>query len=146
MSLVFETTDLRDWQLRHGFTNPKAADALGVSLSTYKRMLKKETQHVLVLKAMNQIDHDAAEVEKYVSAVWSAMPEICKPDLESASDEQKAEIEKYHDHIAQIYKEAIANLESELRSIKDMMVIKIDAPIQRITLKCTLVDCQEIAK
>jgi len=49
---------LRNWQSRHGFTNPKAAEALGVSLSTYKRLLNKPVLPKLVVLAMQRIDDE----------------------------------------------------------------------------------------
>lgn len=49
---------LRDWSARHGFTYDTAAAALGVSRSTYRRLLKKEVLPKLVQLAMKRIDDE----------------------------------------------------------------------------------------
>lgn len=49
---------LRDWSARHGFTYNTAAAALGVSRSTYRRLLHKETLPKLVQLAMKRIDDE----------------------------------------------------------------------------------------
>lgn len=49
---------LRDWSARHGFTYDTAAAALGVSRSTYRRLLHKETLPKLVQLAMKRIDDE----------------------------------------------------------------------------------------
>lgn len=51
-------TPLRIWAQRHGFTYNTAAAALGVSRSTYRRLLHKETLPKLVLLAMKRIDDE----------------------------------------------------------------------------------------
>ena len=48
--------NLRTWQSRHGFTYDTAAAALGVSRSTYRRLLHKAELPKLVLLAMERID------------------------------------------------------------------------------------------
>lgn len=40
---------LRAWQARMGYTQQQAAEALGVSLATYKRYLTGEVPHVVGL-------------------------------------------------------------------------------------------------
>lgn len=49
---------LRAWQARHGFTYDTAAEALGVSRSTYRRLLHKEVLPKLVQLAMKRIDDE----------------------------------------------------------------------------------------
>lgn len=49
---------LRAWSARHGFTYNTASAALGVSRSTYRRLLKKEVLPKLVQLAMKRIDDE----------------------------------------------------------------------------------------
>lgn len=49
---------LRAWSARNGFTYNTAAEALGVSRSTYRRLLHKETLPKLVQLAMKRIDDE----------------------------------------------------------------------------------------
>lgn len=49
---------LRAWSARHGFTYNTAAQALGVSRSTYRRLLHKEALPRLVELAMKRIDDE----------------------------------------------------------------------------------------
>lgn len=51
-------TPLRIWAERHGFTYNTAAAALGISRSTYRRLLHKETLPKLVQLAMKRIDDE----------------------------------------------------------------------------------------
>ena len=49
---------LRAWSARHGFTYNTAAAALGVSRSTYRRLLLKDELPKLVQLAMKRIDDE----------------------------------------------------------------------------------------
>ena len=52
---------LRTWQARHGFTYDTAAQALGVSRSTYRRLLHKAELPKLVRLAMKRIDDERSK-------------------------------------------------------------------------------------
>lgn len=49
---------LRQWSARHGFTYDTAAQALGISRSTYRRLLHKAELPKLVQLAMKRIDDE----------------------------------------------------------------------------------------